>query len=209
MTEQIPAAPQFGDDLAPAHPSDETLRLMALRRSTTAAMLTGPGPTPDEVDQLLKLAARAPDHRRVVPFRFLVIEGQGLDALGDLYADAAAQAADDSIPAPELARKLAHRAPVVIFVISSVKSEHKTPEWEQILTAGAVCQNLLIASNAMGYAGQWLSEWIAYDLTIRTRLELGEHERIAGVFYLGSAKEPPKERVRPDVPALISRWPTS
>lgn len=209
MSLNIPEAPELGAELPANHPSQDTLTLLGLRRSTTAAMITEPGPSPEQMDELLRIASRVPDHRRVVPFRFVLFEGEARNALGDIFAEASEKSEDESVPAPDAARSLATRAPVVVFVISSVNREHKTPEWEQILTSGAVCQNLLLGASAMGFAAQWLSEWVAYDPTVRARLDLGEAERIAGIIYLGTASAPPKERARPDMAALISRWPTS
>ena len=98
------------------------------------------------------------------------------------------------------------RAPVVIAVISSPDPTHKTPVWEQELSVGALCLNLLLAANASGWAGCWLTEWIAFSDGINQVLGLTEHERIAGYIYLGTAREDPQERLRPDVSSKIVRW---
>ena len=90
------------------------------------------------------------------------------------------------------------RAPVVIAVISERQAGHKIPEWEQILSAGAVCQNLLVAASLAGFAAQWLTEWYTYDAHIQSLFNIGEHEDIAGFVYLGSAEKRPDERARPD-----------
>ncbi|MEM1409521.1 MAG: nitroreductase family protein, partial [Pseudomonadota bacterium] len=96
--------------------------------------------------------------------------------------------------------------PVVVAVISSVQKEHSTPEWEQILTAGAVAQNLVIAAGAAGYAAQWLTEWYAYDASVLQAMHLDEHERVVGYVYIGSAGDAPKERGRTDAAALTKAW---
>ena len=96
------------------------------------------------------------------------------------------------------------RAPLVIAVISSVTENHKIPEWEQILSAGAACQNLLIAASAMGFGAQWLTEWYAFDADVNAELGLGPSERIAGYLYVGSAEDEPVERVRPA--ARVDHW---
>ena len=98
------------------------------------------------------------------------------------------------------------RAPVVVAVISSPDPTHKTPVWEQELSCGALCQNLLLAANASGWAGCWLTEWIAFSPGINNLLGLTEHERIAGSIYLGTAKDNPQERMRPDAMGKIKRW---
>ena len=99
------------------------------------------------------------------------------------------------------------RAPLIVAVISKATANNpKVPEWEQILTAGAVCQNILLAASAMGFAGQWLSEWYAYDKDVLSALSINEDERIAGFIYIGTATKEPAERGRPDLSELIQSW---
>lgn len=199
--------PDLGESLPAAHPSEETLNLLRLRRSTPADFLGEPGPDADTLSDLLTIAARTPDHRRVVPFRFLVFEGEARSRFGEVLARVFAESsaeADETKVAYERNRFM--RAPVVVAVISSVNKEHKTPEWEQILCAGAVCQNLLIACSAHGFAAQWITEWYAYDEKIAGALGLAENERIAGFVYIGEAREEPKERGRPDMNSIVSRF---
>lgn len=206
-THDLPAVPQLGDELPAPQLRPETLRYLAERRSLTAAQMSGPGPSSGEVDALLRLAARAPDHRRVHPFRFVVFEGEARTAFGEVLKSAyAANEPDAPDDALELERSRFERAPVVVAVISSVDPAHKTPEWEQVLTAGAVSQNLVIAAGAAGYAAQWLTEWYAYDGQVTSALGLSENERVVGFVYLGTATEAPKERARMDAAELTSRW---
>lgn len=202
-----PAAPRFGDALPAARFSLEALDLLARRRSTPAIKLAEPGPSPACVDDLLRIAARAPDHGKLAPWRFVVFEGAAREAAGRVLRDAFAAREPDAEPArldAEAGRFL--RAPVVIAVVSTAREDHKIPEWEQILSAGAVCQNLLIAAHAAGFAGQWLTEWYAYDKAARAAFGLRPGERIAGYVYLGSTAEDAIERARPDVAALTTRW---
>lgn len=208
MKNNVPSPPGPGTALPSSHPSEDTLQLLSLRRSTTAALLSEPGPSPEQLFILLRIAARVPDHRRVVPYRFIVFEKEARDALGDIFEDAARKSNNENVPQADIAHGLAKRAPLIIAVISAVNTEHKTPVWEQILTAGAVCQNMLLAASAMGYAGQWLSEWMAYDENVHRGLELKPDEKIAGFLYFGAATEEPKERVRPDMGEIIQLWPT-
>ncbi|MFC3301314.1 nitroreductase family protein [Parvularcula lutaonensis] len=203
----LPAQPQLGDELPKPELKEETLRYLALRRSLTAAQLGEPGPSPEERDALLAMAARVPDHRRVHPFRFLVFEGEARRAFGDVLVQAFQQqkgeATDEAL---EIERSRFERAPLVVAVISKVDIAHKTPEWEQILTAGAVAQNLLIAAGAAGYGAQWLTEWYAYDDHVRSALGLADHERVVGFLYIGTATEAPKERPRIEASALTDYW---
>ena len=187
-------------------PSAEARTLLALRRSANKNFMGDPGPSPEELDELLEIAARVPDHRKLSPWRFVVFEGDARARFGEGLADI--QAARGA-PAPETdaARHLLLRAPVVVAVISSPVNDGKTPVWEQELSAGAVCYNLLLAANASGWAGNWLSEWPAFDDEAGKLLGLEEDERVAGFIYLGSARMAPPERPRADMAEKITRWP--
>ena len=148
-----------------------------------------------------------PDHRRLEPWRFIVFEGEARRRFGArIRAIYAAQNpdADEASLVTEAARPL--RAPTVIAVISSPNPAHKTPVWEQELSAGALCQTLLLAANAAGWAGVWLTEWIAYDEQIAVELDLSETERVAGYIYLGTAKADNPERPRAHMADKIARY---
>lgn len=199
--------PELGEVLPAAHPGEHAIELLWRRRSTPAEFLGNPGPDEKTLRTMLTIAARTPDHRRVTPFRFVIFEGAARARFGKVLGDAFAAnepEAEDHRVIFEQDRFL--RAPVVIAVVSSVDPAHRTPEWEQILSAGAVCQNMLLAASALGFAAQWLTEWYAYDDQVRSGLGLGGDERIAGFVYIGTAKEDPLERARPDLDAIISRY---
>ena len=202
---QRPAFPEPGEPLAPARPSTETLELLARRRSTVAKTLTGPGPDAAQLDTLLKIGARTPDHGKLFPWRFVVFEGEARARFGEVLEARLRELEPDG---PEeryaLERNRFLRAPVVIAVISDVTENHKIPEWEQVLSAGAVCQNLLIGASAMGFAAQWLTEWYAYDRVTKKALGLDPGERVAGFIYVGSAASDPEERKRKA--PQVSRW---
>lgn len=200
-----PAAPESGEALAPAHPSAETLALLALRRSTAAKHMSEPGPSPEQRDALIQLGARVPDHGKLFPWRFVVFEGEARARFGDILEARLRELEPDGPDKRyDLERNRFLRAPTVVAVISRVRPEHKIPEWEQVLSAGAACQNLLIGASAMGFAAQWLTEWYAYDDVTTQALGLGENERVAGFIYLGTATQDAEERKReaPD----ITRW---
>lgn len=190
-----------------ARPSAEAREFLALRRSTSKRGLSEPGPTSDQLDDLIAVAARVPDHCRLAPWRFLVFEGAERAAFNQRAVEIQKQENPDATETM-LADTAGYftRAPVVIAVISSPDVTHKTPVWEQELSCGAVCQNLLLAANASGWASCWLSEWIAFSPGINALLGLNTHERVAGYFYLGTATDDPQERLRPDLSTKISRW---
>jgi nitroreductase len=205
----LPPEPDFGAPLDPAHPSPETLRLLALRRSTPVSALTEPGPSAEDLDAILRLGMRVPDHRKLEPWRVLIIESDARIKLGEIFA-AAHSLRDPDAPEAKLAdaMRMPLRAPVILCVISSPNHHDpkKTPAWEQQLSAGALCQNILIASQAMGWAGVWITEDAAYDSHVRAALGMSGHEQIAGFIYLGTAKENPVERQRPTASTKATRW---
>lgn len=207
MSNSFPFAPPVGAAMQPTLASPEARELIALRRSAGKRALTSPSPAPSDLDHLLEVAARVPDHRRLAPWRFIVFEGDTRAQFNEAAVNVQTQE-DPDASHQMLADTACYflRAPVVIAVISSPNHAHKTPVWEQELSVGAVCYNLLLAANASGWAGCWLSEWIAFSDGINQLLGLSETERVAGYIYLGTATEPPQERLRPDVSKKISRW---
>jgi nitroreductase len=199
--------PEFGEPMAPALPSEEARRLLALRRSASADRMTGPGPDGDTLGAILEIAARVPDHRKIAPFRFLIIEGDARGRAGDLLAQRFTCANAGAAPeAVDIERRRFQRAPVVVAVIARIDANHRTPVWEQTLTNGAVCLNLLLAASAHGFAGNWLTDWCAYDEGFRADLGLSSDERISGFIYLGTATEPPRERQRPRMADIVARF---
>ena len=200
--------PNTNLELSVTNRSQETLELLMLRRSLTVKDMVHPGPSEEQIKQILKIGSRVPDHKKQVPWRFLTFEKSTRGKFGKILRTMFAKnnpKTNEKILDFEENRFL--RAPLVIAVISTAdKDNPKVPEWEQILTAGAVCQNILIASNAMGYASQWLTEWYAYDKVVLKELNLNPNERIAGFIYIGTASKQPKERGRPDLANLVKKW---
>lgn len=200
-----PAFPADNDVLNVPRPSHDMLNRMARRRSTRAIDMSGPGPSPEQLEALLKLAARVPDHGKLFPWRFMVFEGEARSRFGEkLEAFARADIPDGSEERFALERSRFERAPLVIAVISHVTVPHKIPEWEQIMSAGAVCQNLLLAADAMGFGAQWLTEWYAFDARVRAVLGLADNERVAGFIYVGTQAVAAVER--PRKPPQVTRW---
>lgn len=182
---------------------------LAARRSVKPDRLAAPGPTPQQLQQILTVGARVPDHKKLAPWRFIVFEGEARKTMGEIFAKACE--AEESQPPShvrlELERGRFLRAPLVVAVISSIKPRPGAPEWEQVLSAAAVCFNTCLAANALGFGTSWITEWIAYSKTVREALGLKESERIAGFIYMGQPMEKPEERERPVVETLITHWP--
>ena len=187
------------------HPAPDALDLLLTRRSGSAKTMGKPGPNKKQLAQILQAGARAPDHGKLFPWRFIVFEGDGRARAGDVIA-AAAQADGEREKQVEEERKRLLRAPVVIGVISSAREQHKIPVWEQELSAGAVCQNILVAATALGFVGNWLTEWYAYHPAVRHGLGLKSGERVAGFIFIGTATEKLEERPRPDMAKIVSRF---
>jgi nitroreductase len=182
---------------------------LAARRSVKPDRLAAPGPTVEEFRQILTTGARVPDHKKLNPWRFIVFEGDARTAMGEIFAKAC-EREERQPPSPvrlELERGRFLRAPLVLAVVSSPKVRPGTPEWEQVLSAGAVCFNICLAANALGFGTSWITEWIAYSPAVREALNLTDNERIAGFIYIGRPMEKPDERERPVIENLLTHWP--
>jgi len=185
----------------------DALTLLATRRSASVKAMTGPGPTPEQLSKLLELAVRVPDHGKLTPWRFILFEGEARGAFGNVLAARWRELHPDHGEATMAqARGFFERAPTVLAVVSCAAPHVKIPEWEQVLSAGAVCQNILVAATAMGLGCQWNTDWCAYDAKTRAAMGLEPHENIAGFIYLGTPSEPVTDRPRPDPAALLTRW---
>jgi nitroreductase len=187
--------------------SNPTLALLSTRRSVKPDLLRPPGPAPDELETILTLAARVPDHKKLAPWRFLVFAGEARARMGEVFAEACA--AEDAGASPvrlDSERQRFLRAPLVVGVISRVVNTPGAPEWEQILSAGAACFNLCLAANALGYGTSWITEWIAYSPPVRAALRLADNERVAGFIYIGTPAAHPPDRERPELAALVTHW---
>ncbi len=201
MSITVPPSPEFGEPL-PIAPAPEVLAFLARRRSASALTLRAPGPSADEIQTLLRLATRVPDHGKLNPWRFILIEGEAKDAVGEALADIARQRPDAAKATAALGKFNA--PPLCILVVSSTKLGD-IPAWEQIMSAGAVCTTLLNAALAMGYGANWITDWYAFDPDAKQAFGLIDGEQVAGFVYVGTAGEPPLERVRPVVADLVTR----
>ncbi len=189
-----------------ARPANSVRSFLALRKSANKQFLSEPGPTPDELEQLLSIAVRVPDHRKMNPWRFITFQGDARREFGKALATIAGGKPNAESRDVVEAAGLPLRAPTVVAVISAPVDDGRTPVWEQELSAGALCYNLLLAANASGWAGVWLSEWITFNKEVDALLGLKENERLAGFIYIGTATSKPQERIRPDLSGLVSAW---
>ena len=201
MTIALPPAPEFGDPVALA-PAPDVLAFLAHRRSTSAVTLGAPGPSAEELADLLRLATRVPDHGKLAPWRFIVLQGEGKIGFA-AKLEALALSRGDQTAAAKLAKLKI--PPLCVAVISAPKPA-AIPQWEQVLSAGAAAATLLYATLAMGYGANWITDWYAYDPEANDILGLSGDEKVAGFILMGTPREPPLERERPDLQALVSHW---
>ncbi|HEX4694302.1 nitroreductase [Sphingomonas sp.] len=182
------------------------LSLLATRRSGKPRDLIAPGPDAAQLEQILTIAARTPDHGKLAPWRFVVVPAHRRDALAALiihaYRAERPQAARLEIESFE---QFAHQAPTLVVLLSSPNPQSHIPLWEQELSAGAAGMNLLHAAHAMGFAGGWLTGWAAYSDRVRDAFGAAP-ERIAGFIFLGTPAKQLEERPRPDLDKIISHW---
>ena len=178
------------------------------RRTIPAAQLGEPGPDPETLRQMLTIAARVPDHGKLAPWRFIVFERESRDRVIEGLTRIAGLADDEKERRyrADKAKGLAD-APLIVGVVSTAVPDHpKIPLWEQQLSAGAVCLNLLHAAKALGFGAQWLTGWFAYDEAGKGWLGLRQGERFAGLVHIGTPNVGPTERDRPSLDAIVSRW---
>lgn len=177
------------------------------RRSVLAAFLEAPAPREEQVQQMLTAAARVPDHKKLVPWRFIRFDQEACETLGAFLEKRWLEIdpdADEGRLSVERERFL--RAPMVIAVVSDARSDAPVPQIEQLLSAGAVCMNLLHAAHALGFSAQWLTEWYAFDDKMRDKLGLAGEEQIAGFIHIGTYQGEQADRARPDLDAIVTHW---
>jgi nitroreductase len=186
--------------------ANPTLDLLLTRRSVK--LMGEPGPTRGELDQILTAAARVPDHKQLTPWRFIVFEGVARAAFGEVLAKVL-QAEDKDPPSPvrlETERQRFTGAPVVVAVISRTSETPGAPEWEQVLSAGAACQNLCLAATALGFGTLWITRWYAYSPGVHAHLGLAVNEKIAGFIHIGTPAERQPDRKRPALADVVTRY---
>jgi len=181
--------------------------LMKTRRSVKPIELSGPAPSAAEIDTLLTIASRVPDHGKLTPWRFIVFEGDARARAGETIAQVfKATHPEATADQVEFEKKRLARAPLVVAVVSRAAPHVKIPEWEQVLSAGAAAMSLVLAAHAHGFAANWITEWYAYDRHVLDALGLGANEKIAGFVHIGRPAQPPEDRPRPPLADIVTRY---
>ena len=183
-----------------------TASLLATRRSGKARDMIAPGPDAAQLRLILEAAIRVPDHGKLAPWRFIMIGDDQRAALSTLLTTAyLAEKPEAGRLEIEAMAQFAHQAPTLIVAMSTPVAQSKIPLWEQQLSAGAACMNLLIAVHTHGFVGNWLSGWPAYNDGVRAAFG-GDGEQIAGFFFIGTPARDLDERPRPDYRSVVSLW---
>lgn len=182
------------------------LSLLETRRSGRPREMVAPGPSADELERILMIAARTPDHGKLNPWRFVIVAPEQRDALAELLAKSLPNAVPEAGPAHfQKAQTFAHQAPTLIVLVAAPVPGHKIPLWEQELSVGAAGMNLLLAAHALGYVGGWITGWAAYSEDVRAAF-CTPGERIAGFMFLGSPGCDLQERPRPALGSVVRYW---
>lgn len=183
------------------------LAFLKSRKSASAKAMGPPGPSASQLTEMLSMAVRVPDHGKLTPWRFVVFEGEARAKAGEALA--ARYAVLHPTHGPEtlaFVKGILMRAPVVVAVVSRAAQHVKIPLWEQQLSSGAVCFNLVLAAQAIGFDAQWQTDWIAYDDGAKAVIGLSEAEAISGFVYIGTSTVPLEDRPRPDPTSVVTRW---
>ncbi|MES2494892.1 MAG: nitroreductase [Pseudomonadota bacterium] len=184
-----------------------TAALLATRRSGKPRDMIAPGPDSAQLRQILEAAMRVPDHGKLAPWRFVIVESERRTAFADLLKDAyRAEKPEAGRLELEAMEQFAMQAPVLVAVLSTPSQASKIPVWEQELSAGAACMNLLLATHAAGFVGSWLTGWPSYSRQVLESLGGSPNDRIAGFLFLGSPSRELEERPRPAYEAVVSTW---
>jgi nitroreductase len=184
-----------------------SLDFLEHRLSVPSRQLGAPGPDPAQTEALLAASIRVPDHGRLTPYRLLLVRGEARSRLGVGIADIHARKEPDA-PTAALGkdRERFNAAPLIVVVIARTTAGHKVPLQEQLLTAGSVAYNLLLAAQALGFGAQWLTGWAAYDADVGQLLGLAGNESVVGFVHIGSIREPASEHARATLADVLGEW---
>lgn len=185
----------------------DVIDFLKTRRSVKPREMSGPGPSPADLETILTIGSRVPDHGKLAPWRFIIFEGDARARAGEIIAKVFArknpQATPDDI---EVERRRLSDAPLVIGVVSLIKPHPKIPPYEQEMSAGASAMNIVTAATALGYGAAWLSGWFSFDRDVLDGFGLKPDEKLAGLIHIGTPTKPSEDRPRPNLADLVTRF---
>ena len=186
--------------------TSSVLAFLKSRKSASAKAMSEPGPSRAQLDEILEIAVRVPDHGKLSPWRFILIEGEGRARIGQGFAEVwAKNNSTHGRESLDFQSGLFMRAPVILVVVSAAAVHGKIPVWEQQMSSAAVCYNAVLAATALGFDAQWQSDWVAYDEGAKAVMGVTEAEKISGIIYIGTASIALEDRPRPVVSCLLTR----
>jgi nitroreductase len=201
------AACNVGDMMTKLNDTASLLTFLKTRKSASAKAMGGPGPDAAQVAEILEIAVRVPDHGKLSPWRFILFEGSARASVGDKFSQVwAKKNPDHGADSLDFQAKLFTRAPLVVAVVSVAAPHVKIPIWEQQLSSAAVCFNMVLAAQALGFDAQWQTDWVAYDPAAKAAMGIIDTEQVAGLIYIGTTTLPLEDRPRPDVAKLVTHW---
>jgi nitroreductase len=185
----------------------DAIELLKTRRSVKPREMTGPGPSPAELDTILTIGARVPDHGKLAPWRFILFEGDARIRAGEIIANVFVKKNPQATAAEiEIEKKRLTDAPLVIGIVSFTRPHPKVPAWEQELSAGASAMNIVTAATALGYGACWLTGWFAFDRDVLDGFGLNGDEKLAGFIHIGKPTKPNEDRPRPVLSDIVTRF---
>jgi nitroreductase len=185
----------------------DAIDLLKTRRSVKPREMTGPGPSPAELETILTIGARVPDHGKLAPWRFIIFEGDARERAGEVIAKVFARKNPNASAAEiDVEKRRLTDAPLVIAVVSFTKPHPKVPPWEQELSAGASAMNIVTAATALGYGTCWLTGWFAFDRDVLEAIGLKADEKLAGFIHIGTPSKPSEDRPRPAISDIVTRF---
>ena len=185
----------------------DAINLLKTRRSVKPREMTGPGPSPTDLETILTIGARVPDHGKLAPWRFIVFEGDARHRAGEVIAGVFVRKNPNATPAEiDVEKRRLTDAPLVIGLVSFTRPHPKVPAWEQELSAGASAMNIVTAATALGYGACWLTGWFAFDRDVLDGLGLKADEKLAGLIHIGTVSKPNEDRPRPLLSEIVTRF---
>jgi nitroreductase len=185
----------------------DAIDLLKTRRSVKPREMSGPGPSPAELETILTIGARVPDHGKLAPWRFILFEGDARGRAGEVIANVFAGKNPNATPAEiDVEKRRLTDAPLVIGIVSFTKPHPKVPPWEQELSAGASAMNIVTAATALGYGACWLTGWFAFDRDVLDGLGLKADEKLAGFIHIGRPTKASEDRPRPALADIVTRF---
>lgn len=185
----------------------QIIEFLKSRRSVKPREMTEPGPSAAELETILEIGSRVPDHGKLTPWRFIVFEGEARARAGEIIAAAYAkknpQATEQDL---DVERRRLQEAPLVIGVVNFIKPHPKVPAWEQELSAGASAMNIVTAATALGYGANWLTGWFATERDVLDGFGLAPHERLVAMIHIGTPSRALEDRPRPNLSEIVTRF---